>query len=256
LRSLQAPRPIVRASKDAEVARFRAGARGVSIAHAEAAPQDLSNGCRAARHTISKAEIVDGRKLPERQHELKTFASLSVLWHDDNTPDRLIRRLGRCSHLLTMSLVGKDSRSSFQSTVSGARNLRKVSHHIDIAKYFLLTARPGHTLQRSVSRCRSASASRPDTRPVELDGVPKMPRYFFHVTNGVRSFDDREGEILPGVAAAEAKAAQIARELAADREAYCNYRVVVTDDTGSEIGSREIAVSYPANGPSLGGVRR
>src|ERR1700722_19839242 len=95
LRSQQAPRPIGRAPKDAEVTRFRAGARGVSIAHAEAAPQDLSNGCRAARHTISKAEIVDGRKLPERQHELKTFPSLSVLWHDDNTPDRLIRRLRR-----------------------------------------------------------------------------------------------------------------------------------------------------------------
>jgi hypothetical protein len=126
--------------------------------------------------------------------------------------------------------------------------LRKVSHHINITKYFLQTGRPSHTLQRSASRCRLAIASRPDTRPVELDGVPKMPRYFFHVTDGVRSFADREGEILSGVAAAEAKAAQIACELAADREAYCNYRVVVTDDTGNEIGSRAIALSYLANG--------
>jgi hypothetical protein len=86
LRSKQAPRPIGRAPKDAEVARFRAGARGVSIAHAEAAAQDLPNGCSAARHAISKAEIVEGRKLAERQHELKAFASLPVLLQDDNTP--------------------------------------------------------------------------------------------------------------------------------------------------------------------------
>jgi hypothetical protein len=84
---------------------------------------------------------------------------------------------------------------------------------------------------------------------VELDGDPKMPRYFFHVRDDARSFDDREGEILPGVAAAAAKAAQIARELAADREAYRSYRVVVTDDTGNEIASRTISLSCPANGP-------
>ena len=245
----QAPRPVGPAPKDAEVARLRAGARGVAIVHAEAAAQDLPNGCRAARHAISKTEIVEGRKLPERQHELETFASLSVLLHDDNTPDRLKLCLRRGSELLTMSLVGKDSRSSLQRTVSGACNLRKVSHHLDIAKYFLQAGRPSHTLQRRASRCRLATASRPDTRPVELDGVPKMPRYFFHVTDGARSFDDREGEILSGFAAAEAKAAQIARELAADWEAYCNYRVVVTDDTGNEIGSRAIALSCPANGP-------
>jgi hypothetical protein len=86
LRSKQAPRPVGPAPKDAEVARLRAGARGVSIVHAEAAAQDLPNGCRAARHAISKAEIVEGRKLAERQHELKAFASLPVLLHDDNTP--------------------------------------------------------------------------------------------------------------------------------------------------------------------------
>src|ERR1700729_296792 len=76
LRSKQAPRRVNHAPKDAEVARLRAGARGVSIAHAEATAQDLSDGCRAARHTISKSEIVERRKLPKRQHELKAFASL------------------------------------------------------------------------------------------------------------------------------------------------------------------------------------
>lgn len=80
-------------------------------------------------------------------------------------------------------------------------------------------------------------------RPVELNGDPKMPRYFFHVRDGTRSFDDRDGEVLSGIAAAEAKAAQIARELAADREVYHSYRVVVTDDTGSEIANRMIALS-------------
>ena len=74
-----------------------------------------------------------------------------------------------------------------------------------------------------------------------------MPRYFFHVRDGARSFDDREGEFLSGVAAAEAKAAQIARELAADEEAYRRYRVVVTDDTGNEIATRMIALACPAN---------
>jgi hypothetical protein len=81
---------------------------------------------------------------------------------------------------------------------------------------------------------------------VELDD-PKMPRYFFHVRDGVRSFDDSEGEILSGVVAAKAKAAQIARELAADEEAYRSYRVVVTDATGNEIASRMIALSCPVN---------
>ena len=85
-RPKQAPRPAGDAPKDTEVARLRAGARGVSVAHAEAAAQDLSNGCRAARHTISKAEIVERRKLPTRQHKLKAFASLPALLHDDNTP--------------------------------------------------------------------------------------------------------------------------------------------------------------------------
>ena len=84
---------------------------------------------------------------------------------------------------------------------------------------------------------------------MELDGDPKMPRYFFHVRDGSRSFDDREGEILSGVAAAASKAAQIARELAADWEAYRSYCVVVTDDTGNEIASRTIALSCSANGP-------
>lgn len=84
---------------------------------------------------------------------------------------------------------------------------------------------------------------------MELDGDPKMPRYFFHVRDGARSFDDGEGEILSGVAAAAAKAAQIARELAADWEAYRSYRVVVTDDAGNEIASRTIALSCPADGP-------
>jgi hypothetical protein len=64
-----------------------------------------------------------------------------------------------------------------------------------------------------------------------------MPRYFFHVRDGASAFDDREGEILAGRVTAEAKAGQIARELAADREAYCGYRVIVTDEADHEIAS-------------------
>jgi hypothetical protein len=124
----------------------------------------------------------------------------------------------------------------------------KLATILILQKYFLQTGRPSHTLQRSAFQVSLGDCFTTRHPTWELDGVPKMPRYFFHVTDGVRSFDDREGEILSGVAAAEAKAAQIARELAADREAYCNYRVVVTDDTGNEIGSRAIALSYLANG--------
>ena len=78
-----------------------------------------------------------------------------------------------------------------------------------------------------------------------------MPRYFFHVRDGARSFDDTEGEFLSGVAAAEAKGAQIARELAGDEEAYRNYRVVVTDATGNEIASRMIALYDSAFVPGV-----
>ena len=144
-----------------------------------------------------------------------------------------------------MSLVIKDGRSSFHITVSAGRNLRKVSYRLDIAKYFLQIGPPGpyagKCVQVSLWAWRDQS-----TRPVELDD-PKMPRYFFHVRDGVRSFDDSEGEILSGVVAAKAKAAQIARELAADEEAYRSYRVVVTDATGNEIASRMIALSCPVN---------
>jgi hypothetical protein len=145
-----------------------------------------------------------------------------------------------------MSLVIKDGRSSFHITVSAGRNLRKVCYAL-IAKYFLQIGHLGHRLEGGASGCRFCAAWRDQsTRPVELDD-PKMPRYFFHVRDGVRSFDDSEGEILSGVVAAKAKAAQIARELAADEEAYRSYRVVVTDATGNEIASRMIALSCPVN---------
>jgi hypothetical protein len=63
------------------------------------------------------------------------------LLHDDNT--HLIRCLRTRSNLLTMNLVSQDGRSRFHSTASAARNLRKVSYYLDIAKYFLQTRPPG-----------------------------------------------------------------------------------------------------------------
>jgi hypothetical protein len=62
-----------------------------------------------------------------------------------------------------------------------------------------------------------------------------MPRYFFHVTDSERAFNDQTGEMHPTRQAAEAKAAQLARELAAERETYLDYSVIVADEDGNEI---------------------
>jgi hypothetical protein len=68
-----------------------------------------------------------------------------------------------------------------------------------------------------------------------------MPRYFFHVRDGRLVFDDATGEMHPTRQAAEAKAAQLASELAADGETYSGYNVIVTDDHGNEIARVRVA---------------
>ena len=70
-----------------------------------------------------------------------------------------------------------------------------------------------------------------------------MPRYFFHVRDGGSVFDD-DTENHPTREAAEAKAAQLARELAADEKTYSSYNVVVTDENGNEIARLPIAPAH------------
>ncbi len=62
-----------------------------------------------------------------------------------------------------------------------------------------------------------------------------MPRFFFHVRDGLAAFDDREGEVLPGPGAAATRAEQIARELAGDGDNYRGYQVIVLDELGNEV---------------------
>ena len=68
-----------------------------------------------------------------------------------------------------------------------------------------------------------------------------MPRFFFHVRDDSSAFDDREGEVLPGPAAAAARAEQITRELAGDGDSYRGYHVIVLDELGNEVARCAIA---------------
>jgi hypothetical protein len=66
-------------------------------------------------------------------------------------------------------------------------------------------------------------------------------RYFFHARNGESAFVDEVGEMHSTPEDAAAKAAQIARELAAEPENYRGYNVIVTDEDGNEIANVSIA---------------
>ena len=69
----------------------------------------------------------------------------------------------------------------------------------------------------------------------------EMPRYYFHVKDGVHSFDDETGEELHGVQAAEERARQIARDLGEEPETYRGYTVVVVDAEGNTIANVSIS---------------
>ncbi len=68
-----------------------------------------------------------------------------------------------------------------------------------------------------------------------------MTRFFFHVRDHSNAFDDTEGEVLQGRAAAAVRAEQIARELAGDGDSYRGYQVVAVDESGNEIANCPIA---------------
>ena len=68
-----------------------------------------------------------------------------------------------------------------------------------------------------------------------------MPRFFFHVRDNSSAFDDAEGEVLGGPAAAAIRAEQIARELAADGDSYRGYQVIALDESENEVASCAVA---------------
>jgi hypothetical protein len=76
-----------------------------------------------------------------------------------------------------------------------------------------------------------------------LQGLVRMPRYYFHVRND-KAFDDDTGELHQTRQAAEAQAVQLASELAADGQTYRGYDVVVTDEEGNEIARLPIAPAH------------
>jgi hypothetical protein len=76
--------------------------------------------------------------------------------------------------------------------------------------------------------------------------VPAMPRYFFHVFDGMMWSRDDEGDEFPDVAAAIQEAAHIARELLDDDEGpnKADFRMEVADEHGKivhAIHSRDVA---------------
>jgi hypothetical protein len=59
-------------------------------------------------------------------------------------------------------------------------------------------------------------------------------RYFFHVTDGMSTFKDEEGQNFSSLDDAKANAMVIASELAVD-ETYRGCTIWVTDDQGNEV---------------------
>jgi hypothetical protein len=68
-----------------------------------------------------------------------------------------------------------------------------------------------------------------------------MPRFFFQVRDDSSAFDDTEGEVLQGPAAAAVRAEQIARELAGDGDSYRGYQVIALDESGNETANCPVA---------------
>jgi hypothetical protein len=64
--------------------------------------------------------------------------------------------------------------------------------------------------------------------------VRAMPRYFFEITDGGRSYKDEVGRTFPVPEATKAHAVTIAGELAAD-DGWGDYVVSVRDEKGNEI---------------------
>ena len=70
---------------------------------------------------------------------------------------------------------------------------------------------------------------------IAANGDPAMPRYFFHVFDGIMLSRDGEGDEFPDVAAAVQEAAHIARELLDDDEGpnKADFRMEVADEHGN-----------------------
>jgi uncharacterized protein DUF6894 len=69
-------------------------------------------------------------------------------------------------------------------------------------------------------------------------------QYFFHITDGSRLYQDGMGQACASRVAAGTCAAQIARELAADGNAYAGFFVSVADERGNELARIPIGRRY------------
>jgi hypothetical protein len=67
-----------------------------------------------------------------------------------------------------------------------------------------------------------------------------MPRFYFHIRNGSRSFDDLIGEYQADQASAFDRALQIAKELRSRAE-YSGFAIVVVNDDGQEVARMPVA---------------
>jgi hypothetical protein len=70
-----------------------------------------------------------------------------------------------------------------------------------------------------------------------------MARYFFNVVDATTEFGDHEGEDLPNLEAAKARAVTIAQELAGDADHYRGFTVIVVDGQGNELARIPVPVS-------------
>jgi hypothetical protein len=69
-------------------------------------------------------------------------------------------------------------------------------------------------------------------------------QYFFHITDGRRSYTDETGQTCSSRVAAGACAAQIARDLAADGDTYAKFVVSVADERGCELARIPVGARY------------
>jgi hypothetical protein len=65
--------------KHTELGRLRPSAGGIPTIYTQATSQNLADRRGAARHAITKTEIVESCQLPEGQHDLQSFVAFPVL---------------------------------------------------------------------------------------------------------------------------------------------------------------------------------
>lgn len=67
-----------------------------------------------------------------------------------------------------------------------------------------------------------------------------MPRFYFHVSDGIHSFDDRVGEYQADELLALERALQMAKELRS-RAGYNGFAIIIMNDDGQEVARTPIS---------------